>query len=218
MQKLLKKLFFPVECVSCKIEGEWVCSDCWRNCARGILGRCYICKKVGKRGLCEGCRKFTGLDELICAFSYKNPAISSLIIAAKYAHQTDALNFLAQKFLLEGFAELPEFDAVTFVPSSAKSFRERGFLHTKIITDRLFQTGTRVKLVKFRQTKAQAGLNKMERAQNIKNSFIVLRRLDGKTVIVVDDVITTGATLKEAARALKDVGAKKVIGVTLAYD
>ncbi|MBI4948342.1 ComF family protein [Candidatus Berkelbacteria bacterium] len=211
-------LLFPIDCVVCGLEGSWVCPECWENNCQRLKRRCFICKKLGENGLCKGCQKFTGLSELICGYSYKNPAIRELIIKAKYANYSNALVFLSQKFLDEAVDAEIDFDVVAYIPSSRNKFRERGFLQTKIIAEKLFRRNASVKILKVRETAAQAGLNKAARRENIKDSFLVKDNLRDKTVVVVDDVVTTGSTLKEAVRCLKMAGAKKVIGVTLAYD
>jgi len=73
-------------------------------------------------------------------------------------------------------------------------------------------------LTKSKPTSSQISLTKKERTENIKNSFSVVNpeKISGKTIILIDDIMTTGATISEAAKTLKNSGAKKVIGLVVA--
>ena len=74
-------------------------------------------------------------------------------------------------------------------------------------------------LKRIKATSTQTHLNKQERAENLLNAFKVesCKEIKGKTILVVDDIITTGATLDEIARVLKNKGAKAVYGLTFCH-
>ena len=111
---------------------------------------------------------------------------------------------------------------VTPVPLHPVRFRERGFNQSEAIgmgmASRIgfeFEDGL---LIRRKHTKTQTKLSAEKRQANVENAFALGRnvRVDGKALIVVDDVITTGATLNSCARTLKNAGAAKVVGVALA--
>ena len=106
------------------------------------------------------------------------------------------------------------------IPLSKKRLRWRGFNQSEILTrevSRHFSYPLNFQLERRRQSKPQASLLENERLKNLTDAFAWTgENLDGRTVILIDDVVTTGATLNEAARILKAAGAEKVYGLVLA--
>lgn len=120
--------------------------------------------------------------------------------------------------LLSGL-ELPEADIIVPVPLEKSSLKKRGFNQTLLIADALSKScgvplGSGV-LFKIRKTPPQVGLPREERLRNLRGAFEA-RGVKGKRVILVDDVITTGATCTECSRALYRAGAEEVTAVVLA--
>ncbi len=115
---------------------------------------------------------------------------------------------------------LPPADAVTAVPLSKRRMLERGFNQSMLIGREVARkTGARLlphALKKVKDTPAQAGLNRKERILNLKGAFICGDCVSGKTVLLVDDVITTGATARECSKALVAAGAREVYIAALA--
>ena len=116
---------------------------------------------------------------------------------------------------------LESIDIITYIPMGKKDMNRRGYNQTKLIAKEL--TGiTGVKnvslLKKVRETKEQKTLGAADRRKNLNNAFEFKFREDikGKTVLIIDDVCTTGSTLSEAARILKKAGAGKVIAAAFA--
>ncbi len=112
-----------------------------------------------------------------------------------------------------GFAEQP--DEIAFVPMTKTDRRKRGYNQSELIARELhFMLGIpyRRGLVKTRATRHQKELSEEERRTNLVGAFSAAQsaRYDGKTVLIIDDVCTTGSTLSEAARALREAGAKHV--------
>ncbi len=107
-------------------------------------------------------------------------------------------------------------DIIVPIPSSKKSMKERGYNQTELIAKELrFLLGVPYCniLVKTKDTKVQKRLGMRERAENVSGAFSVSGKapeLKGKSLLVIDDVCTTGSTLSEAARVLKEAGAGKV--------
>jgi len=113
------------------------------------------------------------------------------------------------------------FEVVIAMPMHPWKRWQRGFNQSELLAEPVARRlGLKLNrnLRRSRVTKPQAGLNEAERRENLKDSFVVRRpeNIAGKRVLLVDDVFTTGATLRAAAKALKSAGVKRVSAVTLA--
>lgn len=105
-------------------------------------------------------------------------------------------------------------DLVIPLPLAAMRLAERGFNQSALLGAQVSKTlGTRFEargMLRVRETPPQSGLNREARLRNVRGAFDCKHRLDGKHVAIVDDVMTTGATLSEAAKVLKKAGAVRV--------
>lgn len=114
--------------------------------------------------------------------------------------------------------ELTLLDCVAFVPCTPQAYARRGFDHMEAVARELAGLlGVPLDdALARRSLKDQRDLGRLGRAANVRGTFAVLHRLDGQNILLVDDVFTTGATMGEAARALKVCGAARVFGLTFA--
>jgi len=194
-----------------------------------ILPRiCLGCGKEGKY-ICEKCELFLseapslfrqgGLEELASCWEYEG-LIKDIILKIKYYGAFDAINELVEKAFKIREPYLPEGTIITFVPMFKRKEKRRGFNQAELIARKLGRImGQKVLplLEKIKDTSSQTKLNKVERMANIKNSFLAKEgagRHDN--ILLVDDVWTSGATMKECAKVLKRSGVKRVFGFTLA--
>lgn len=155
--------------------------------------------------------------------SYKARAVDDLIRALKYDRAEHAAKLLAEslaEYLREEIASLKSFSAKPIVlvpvPLHPSRVRERGFNQVEIILSALpieFKDGTlsRIEtraLIRTRATEQQTRLSRAERLKNVENAFDLVRPdlLTNTHVVLIDDVTTTGATLREAARPLAETG------------
>jgi|SRR3989338_1479031 len=159
---------------------------------------------------------------------YHDPRVTALVWELKY-HGTRRSAALAGEYLSEillaAASEELGIPLLVPVPMHAARRRERGHNQTELLCEaallhlgNTFEYAPKV-LVRTINTKTQQGLPRAERLKNIKNSMAVGPdggRIVGRVCIVVDDVITTGATLEEAKRALKSAGARAVHTIALA--
>lgn len=109
------------------------------------------------------------------------------------------------------------YDFITFVPSSKSRNKKRGYNHSELIALELSNiTGKPVKdiLERIKDTKPQVLFNGKARWYNVKDAFKCKDKVESKIVLLVDDVITTGATMSYCAKSLKEKGAGKVIAVS----
>ena len=190
-----------------------------------------ICLGCGKEGkyICEKCELFLseapslfwqgGLEELASCWEYEG-LIKDIILKIKYYGAFDAINELVEIAFKIRKPYLPEDTVITFVPLFKKKENQRGFNQAEIIARKVGEmTGSKVLplLEKIKDTPSQTKLDKTERLANVKDSF---RRKEGGSrcdnVLLVDDVWTSGATIKECARVLKKSEVKRVFGFTLA--
>jgi ComF family protein len=116
--------------------------------------------------------------------------------------------------------DIPQTDGIVPVPLSIKGLRERGFnqslLIAKFISDRTGVPLLMDLLFKKKETPPQIGLSARERMLNLRNVFEATGKVDGLRVLLVDDVMTTGATVTECSKQLIKAGAKEVFVLALA--
>ena len=114
---------------------------------------------------------------------------------------------------------LPRNTIITNVPLHKRKLKQRGFDQTDILAKKLAKkldlTYTPL-LKRIKHTKAQAQLDKQARSKNLDNAFVAIKQNQKNTVLLIDDVTTTGATLDAAAQALKTAGIARVICLTIA--
>jgi ComF family protein len=206
-------------------------------------GTCFLCRGSARELLCAACEgELPWLDENVCprcalaspagaicgrclaepppydatlaAFWYRFPA-DTLVQALKFRGELALSAFLAKTLLKKLAGEQP--DLVVPVPLSAARLRSRGYNQAAEIARRLGRGRVELELCgRTRDARPQVELPFAERARNVRGAFAVRGALDGATVAVVDDVMTTGATLGEIARALKSAGASRVVNWVLA--
>lgn len=225
----LKDLLLPKFCLGCGFLGAYICLNCQQKLSYIRSDICLYCGKASLYGLTHpGCRRINGIDGFLSLFYYNN-FLKKLIKDIKYRLATEVWQefclvvkpeecdkFKQVKNLLGGDLLLAP------VPLHPNKLRARGFNQAKIISlffNRFLHLSQTEPLLRKKDTQAQAQLKKnLDRYLNLRNAFAVLpgSDLSGKKFVLVDDVATTGSTLKEATRALKGAGAKKVYAFVLA--
>lgn len=219
---VLARLILPLECLDCRAEGDWICPACQRLLIPSRPTTCVICAKAADGGLCRRCQKITRLDGVIGAYPYRLTAVQRLIRTAKFGGHFDALSFAAHAWGPAIIRQIPEEGwTVTAIPLSARRQRERGFNQAAVFAQKLAALAGLPYadlLVRPKETRAQAELDAARRSANVRNAFAVRAAEQlPKSVLLVDDVITTGATLREAAVCLRRAGVQTVWAVTIAH-
>lgn len=172
---------------------------------------------------------------MLAALPYEHPWVKKLIWRLKYyrgRHLATRLAEIISEKLLEELADISNFTAgddkwlVIAVPQSTTRRRTRDFNQAETLAKNLalqnndfleFKTGL---VIKTKDTLPQAKiLNRKKRLENVRGSFATTKAegVYGRRVIIVDDVITTGATVSEIKRVLKDAGARVVLGIAVAH-
>lgn len=199
-------LLFPPRCVSCTAPGSWWCVDCDRRVV-----------PIGARLVPGG-----GLDALLAAAAHRDP-VTHLVKALKYRHAKAVVPVMAARLrpLVSGLEQrVPRGNPLLVpVPLHPRRLRERGHNQSALIAEALSEsTGLPLStaLIRTRHTRAQTGLGRAERRRNVEGAFEWTGgSLRGTTVVLVDDVCTTGATLAACASACRDAGAAAVWGLVV---
>lgn len=166
--------------------------------------------------------KINHIDEFTAATVYDSMSRPFIV---KVKNESNGYAIAAAAFMIyrqlleEGKAE--DFDVITFIPMRKEELRKRGYNQTKMIVKELSWLTDKPwadVLKKVKHTKSQKTLKMAERRENVKGVFACRdeRKLRGKTVLLIDDVCTTGSTLSEAARVIKNSGAVRVKAAVVA--
>lgn len=210
----------PQDCLLCDAPSvdHLLCPDCANSLPPLPADLCPVCALPAADGMiCGACLKQPpAFDQTIACGLYAFPT-DKLVQQLKFGHRLAIADFFARTLLAHG---LPDADVIMPVPLSAKRLRERGFNQAAEIARCLGrECGMHVDLFGCRrplETTPQSSLPWKARQKNIRGAFECDGNLVGKRVLVIDDVMTTGATLGEFARLLKDHGAVRVINCVAA--
>lgn len=234
MKRWSKKLLdgiFPPRCFGC---GDMVedsgglCSRCWQDVHFISQPYCASCAypfeyAIGEEGLCGQCiAQPPPYDKARAVFRYED-ASSGFITGFKYSDKTYAAPMLAQWLHRVGRELLEEADMMVPVPLHRKRLFQRRYNQAALLCQALGKlSGLPVLpdgLVRVKHNPPQAGLRHKARKRNVQGAFTVAQRskpgIAGKIIVLVDDVMTTGATVQACSKALKQAGAKQVYVLVL---
>lgn len=211
----------PQDCLLCGAASgkAALCPECAASLPRLTGTRCPTCAQpTPVADACGACLAHPPhFDATAAVWRYAFP-LDQLIQSLKYAHRLASADFLGRALTALPLATRPDF--ILPVPLAAARLRERGFNQSVELARPLARLlGVPLKtehIRRCRDTTPQAGLPWKERAKNIRHAFECRIDLTGKNILVVDDVMTTGATLNELARTLKAHGAARVENRVLA--
>lgn len=215
-------LIFPKICVGCKGEGSWLCDGCLRPLFLERAPSCADCDRLTSDGrYCRFHADDHATKGLIYVGSFAPGPLREAIHVLKYNYVRELskpLGWLLQRRL--GTYPIVEEAIVVPVPLHKDRQLERGFNQAELIAKELIYPVYTDLLVRWRKTKPQAVLTHAKRAANVSGVFGVKKEKSAliakKTVILLDDVATTGSTLDSAAAILKKAGAKAVWGAVIA--
>ncbi len=225
--KLLKRItnaLFPPNyaCVACGREifnGGYLCEDCRREMTFNNGATCPVCgRKTALPVLCPECKaEAPRFDCAVSPFVYDG-RVRKLIISFK--NGSAYLKDFLSASMLEKCRTFTDAEAVCFVPMTDRARRKRGYNQAELLAKEI-AAGMQLPLVKavkkVKNTSLQKYLSRKERADNLRSCFSADKAMvSGKVLIVVDDVLTTGATADAICSELKKRGAKKLYYVTAA--
>jgi competence protein ComFC len=245
IQTFVLDTVFPRTCILCGAGDTVLCGICLAVCKKVDYQMCVICQKPSLGGITHSsCKSPFAPDGILSVFNYHDDHISQAIIYGKYKFipeiYTSLGSFLGAWIAREQLTEYFKDFVITPLPLSKSRKRWRGFNQAEILTEELSQTlGIPVvhALTRTRSTKTQKDLNKDSRQKNIEGAFSLTSKstppwyhrfiktkpqvppdIKQTNIILVDDVVTTGSTLKEAVKVLKRNAAGKVWCITIARD
>jgi competence protein ComFC len=212
---------FPPQCVGCGKLGEVLCADCFNSIHFLRTGLCQRCGYPrGKKLECNGCGEIHPHFIEQRSLAVYNGVIEKSVIRLKY--KNDLAMGLAYSRSLANLVETSgwQVDVVVPVPLSKERLKSRGYNQAAVLA---FPLALELQLpmddksiIKIKDTGTQVKLGARERQANLAGAYEPLgNHLRNRSVLVVDDVITTGSTINECALAILNAGAKEVYGLSL---
>jgi len=224
-QQLLDVLF-PPSCAGCQKSGYILCSSCILQISPLPAPVCRHCSTpLTGGGTCKQCQYHPlRLSRIHVVGAYQGP-LRSCIQALKYRGNTRVAEPLGQ-LLAEAYVNYDlHADVVIPVPLHSERQQQRGYNHAHLLAHHCaVKIGVPLRndvLIRHRATPAQVGLSTVERRENVAGAFrcagaLATRAFHGRTILLIDDVCTTGATLEACAAPLFAAGAMAVVGLVLA--
>lgn len=214
IKNFLLDILFPTKCLGCGIKNEVLCNNC-------IFKIRLVERETDKN--------------IIALFDYRDPLIKRVIWELKYHHKRylgEKLGQLLYEFLIEDISDM-RIDLsgrsiyVIPVPISSKKTKIRGYNQAHAIAKGfcnraelgVFELKDKVIIKKIETTPQAKITNRKRRLENIRGVFEIKNGdiIKGRTIVVIDDVTTTGGTITEIMKILKKAGAKKVVGFAVAH-
>jgi len=215
---------FPAQCIGCAVRGTALCGECRTELPylpEGLCPRCAAWR--GPRGVCAGCRRLApGLRVVRAAFAYRGAARTAVL----------TLKFKSGRYLAPLMGELLReqlkarplhADLVVPVPLAPQRLRERGFNQALLLAEEVARAvrGTVLpEALRRADRPAQQTLPAAARLVNLQGAFSCSRPADvqNRRILLVDDVVTTGATVSACTGALAEAGAARVSALAFARD
>lgn len=213
---------YPPSCGGCHDFGIRWCESCQAKVQEVGTKICPICGDFHNgQGVCQRCSTAPPAFDAVRSWGVFSGPLRNAIHALKYKNDLGLGEVLAS-YLIKYFNQLNwSIDLVQPVPLSKQRKNERGYNQAEYLA-RPFSYALNLPFTtravkRIRNTRSQVGLSAEQRVENVQNAFVTDNRIvTNKKILLIDDVTTTGATIKSCAEALRKGGAEKVYGLTLA--
>lgn len=221
----LLNILYPSRCPICLgSSDQWdrapICGNCWSRISRYSCPACHTCAlplASEHAQLCAQCLRKRPPFSRIASYGLYEGVLAEAIHHFKF-HGVRRLSKPLGHLLL--LLDIPDADGIVPVPLSKRGLIRRGFNQSLLLSQVISRnTGIPLSidlLFKIRDTPPQLGLAARERLTNLRGAFAVRGNLNGLSLLLVDDVITTGATVRECSSMLMKAGAKEVTVLALA--
>lgn len=202
----LFSLLAPHICSNCRKVGSVLCESCAYDIVEERFQCCVMCLTPTLRSnLCQGCQSTSPLEDAYVV-SWRRGAVKNLLNAYKFEYRREAAEPLA-RLLAVTLPVLPQDTAIIPIPTLRAHVRERSFDHTRDIAQRLARRRNytvRPLLIRV-STAVQHGATKKKRNEQAKTMFHVAPKPLDAPILLLDDIYTTGSTVREAAKLLRTV-------------
>jgi len=212
-------LLAPNQCIACGTEGSVMCDSCVELAGEPVVPRCAGCHKLSDNyRTCLSCRSWLEPHSVIVTTNYDG-IYEQLTRELKFNSKRQSAQPIA-RMMTDLLPEVSKNMVICPLPTAPARIRQRGFDHTKLIAKYIAEYSN-MNIGYFlgrRSNVRQLGSNRAQRLEQMEHEFFVKPRTDiaGKSILLVDDVVTTGASLSAAAKTLKKAGAKRVTAVVFA--
>lgn len=212
-------LLAPHLCLACGLEGSLLCKTCLETAGEPIAPRCAGCHALSQDfKTCKACSAWLRVSAIYVATVYEG-IYEDLLHELKYNAKRQAI-YPVTDMMVEILNQISTDTILCPLPTASSRIRQRGFDHTEMLTNQLSKlTGlTHESFLKRNTNVRQVGSSREQRIEQMEQEFYVHHpaSIQGKKILLVDDVVTTGASLSGAARVLKKAGAKQVQAVVFA--
>ena len=214
---------YPLHCLGCGSLGSNLCDACSFALPRLSKPHCDRCARPDVGGTCAWCRrKNPRFDRIIAPYLYVDYSpIHNAITGLKFGNLRAIAPELAMLLAQHLARQLVMFDVIAPVPSHPRRLRSRGFNQAELLASELSQNidipMESHLLIRPVNSPSQLRANSRdERWHNVQGDFQSVFPADGLRILLVDDLVTTAATMSACAAALKDAGASSVVGLAVA--
>jgi competence protein ComFC len=225
--KITRALWYVNEqaCAFCGDQHGPICLSCTKDYLHPELGRCRGCGKLilSEKTHCFDCEAGKGPKQLdqVTAWGYYSGGLRTFIQNVKFEAHPRRLMEIARPFSDWAISQLPVVDGVVAVPMHSTRLAERGYNQAEVMASALhWELGLPILqgVERIEPTSSQIPLSRQERLHNLQGAFSVRQPeyFKGRSVWLVDDVTTTGATLEAVAEVLRGSGVQAIYGLCLA--
>ncbi len=215
----LISIIAPHTCLVCGKEGSLLCAWCAPDAILPLPERCYRCNVISRdSAVCKKCRRNSPLQYVWVSGQYADTA-KELVRRLKFVRAKAAVTVIAER-MVESIPDLPPATIITYIPAATSRVRVRGYDQSRLLAKEIAKRRKLMHttlLVRHGQTR-QVGADRKHRIKQAAKNYSVRPSslLPGSTVLIIDDILTTGATLESAAKLLKNAGAKHVYAAVFA--
>lgn len=216
-------VLFPRLCAGCQREGEFVCEDCISILPAWEDGLCAWCSSIGNESnSCNLCAQQRGIEGIWIGYRYDNRVAARLVHALKFQYQERVGEVMGMLLARRLAVRLPYIEMIVPIPLDAARMKERGFNQSWYFAHHIsMQCGIVMNetiLCRTTSRAPQATLDAVTRETNVRGVYATaLNNHIPHSVLLVDDVTTTGATLREAAAVLRDAGVVRIYAAVFAH-
>ncbi len=223
----LINFFFPKYCLNCQALGSFLCQNCQQKIKKAKTA-CFLCKQENQFGeICPLCLYYQGeqgkqwfIDNLIWTASYKQKVCKNLINSLKYKGTEELasiLSLLIDNKIKQTWKNIKA--DIFYIPTPLLTEKKRGYNQAKLIAKKLieennnFTLNNELIIKKFKNKQTSKNIKK--RWHNLNEFAYIGKTLKNKDIIIIDDIVTSGATLNQAAKCLKTFQAKSIKAVAV---